>query len=338
MLHHQYNPALAICIVLTSTLAHAQAIDPAARASAVELFDAGQKLLAEGHVSEACPKFGESYRLDPQLGALLHLGDCLEQEGRLASAYAAFREAAELAHNKADDRQTLAEERGRALEPRLTRLRIDVTERVEGLEVLRDGLVLSVGSLGVSMPVDPGQHEIEARAPGYESWHGHSVVAGEGRSETFVIPALNQKTASAPAATPPPPPTNATTPAPLSTTRGTPLRTLGFVAGGAGVLGLGAGVYFLVQKGNKLAERDDVCPSGVDCAPGSQARIDSLTEDARGQATLSTISFVAGGVLTAAGVALIVATPEAKAEQQARLQLAPFVSREAWGIAAAQRF
>src|SRR6188768_3684544 len=80
-------------------------------AAAVQLYDAAEALAKAGRLAEACPKYGESYRLDPQLGALLHYADCRERNGELASAYAAFRDAAEIAAQKNDDRKALAEGR-----------------------------------------------------------------------------------------------------------------------------------------------------------------------------------------------------------------------------------
>jgi len=100
--------AAAVLVALAALLrvngAVAQDAAPAARAQAVELFDAAAALAEKGRYADACPKYAESYRLDPQLGAVLHLADCLEHNGELASAYAAFREASELAAKKGDPR------------------------------------------------------------------------------------------------------------------------------------------------------------------------------------------------------------------------------------------
>lgn len=137
---------VAVSVPLRSSFA--QEVTPATRSAAVELFDAADRLVAEGRLSEACPRYEESYRLDPQLGAVLHLADCLEKDGKLASAYAAFREASEVAQKKGDERRGLADDRSRALEPRLSRLTVEVPDpsRVNGLEVMRDGIPLSRGS------------------------------------------------------------------------------------------------------------------------------------------------------------------------------------------------
>src|SRR5262245_753369 len=91
-----------VAVLLRAEAARAQAPDPSARALAVQLFDQAESLSAERRFAEACPKYAESYRLDPQLGALIHLADCLEQNGQLASAWGSFRDAAELATKRGD--------------------------------------------------------------------------------------------------------------------------------------------------------------------------------------------------------------------------------------------
>ncbi len=335
------TPALALALLLTSGATHAQEADSAERAAAVELFDAGQRMMESGQIAEACPKFAESYRLDPQLGAVLHLGGCLEQAGKLASAYAAFREAAEFAEKKGDERQSVAEERSRALEPRLNRLTVEVPEasRVPDLKVFRDGLALAGGSWGTPIAVDSGEHKVEARAPGHKPWSVTVQVSGEGSTKRIEVPALEPEPepedGAAPAGAP-----DSTTALEADTGRaGSPLRTIGFVLGGVGVVGLGAGVFFLVQKGNELDDRDAVCPSHVDCEPGSQDRIDALTDDARSAQTLSTVSFVAGGVLLAAGATLVLTAPGSKAsERPSGFRVLPILQKQAMGVFAEHSF
>jgi len=323
--------------LLVTSPALAQQADPAARATAVDLFDAAQALMQQGKFAEACPKLAESYRLDPQLGAILHLGDCLEKAGRFASAYASFREASELAAKRGDPRESTAAERAKALEPKLSRLRIDVVAKVPGLEVLRDGLLLNEASWSAAIPVDPGKHEIEARAPGYESWHTHVDVAGEGTAVSAEIPALNKKPEAAQtggAATTGGPVVNLQMDDPGSTQ-----RTLGWVTGGVGVVGLGVGLAFTLQKSGKLDSRDSVCPSGMSCQAGDQERIDTLTEEARQAGTLATVSFIAGGVLIAGGAVLIFTAPKARVTQAARSTwVLPVAGRDGFGVFAGHRF
>ncbi len=85
----------------------------------------------------------------------------------------------------------------------------------------------------------------------------------------------------------------------------TPLRTWGFIAGGAGLgaLALGAILGLVARSKNDEASRSCV---GRAC---SDPRALTLTDEAAGFATAANVAFVAGGVLTLGGVALVVLSP-----------------------------
>jgi hypothetical protein len=132
---------------------HAQAGDAAA---ADQLFREGKELFDAGRVSEACPKFEASYTADPALGALLNLANCLETEGRTASAYGKWSDASDLARRAGDPRGTYAEERRRALETKLARLKVVVSGKADDLQVYRGETKLQPGAYGTRLPTDPG--------------------------------------------------------------------------------------------------------------------------------------------------------------------------------------
>src|SRR5580765_5714710 len=96
--------ATAALVGLLSTIpARADAAHDKAMAS--QLFDDAEKLFGSGKSAEACPKYNESYRLDPQLGTLLHLGECYAKLGKTAAAWVSFKDAVELAVQKSDPRE-----------------------------------------------------------------------------------------------------------------------------------------------------------------------------------------------------------------------------------------
>ncbi len=341
----------AIALMIPATPAAAQDT----RAAAVQLFDAGQALLQQGKVAEACPKFAESYRLDPQLGALLHYADCLEQAVKLASAYAAFRDAAEVAQEKGDDRKTLAEERARALEARVSRLTIEFAPaaRVPGLEVLRDGTPVSEATFGVPIPVDGGRHSVVARAPGYKPITINVALRNEAENHRVVVPGLEAENAAsqpAPAAAPAPtsspaaapqaapaaaPPARQDTPPPAQESQGVPTVTL--VTGGVAVLGLALGITFnvMAQKANDDAKRACTNGSGGDfCTVADEdAKTDreSKLDSARSNATLSYVSFGVAGAAALTAVITLVAS-KSSSSSNASLKLAPAVGTRAGGL------
>jgi hypothetical protein len=191
------------------------------KAAAEELFREGRRLAKEGKFAEACTKFEGSQALDPATGTLLNLADCYEKIGRSASAWAAFKEVAELSRVEGNaKRADLASERARALEPRLSRLTINVpaASRVPGLVVLRDGRPLPEAVYGLSMPLDPGKHELAATAPGYLRWSTTADLSADGAKVSVDVPPLQRPAEPAPAPPPAPPREEKAAPATTSVT------------------------------------------------------------------------------------------------------------------------
>jgi len=92
------------------------------KAMASQLFDDAERLFAAQNFAQACPKYAESHRLDPQLGSLLHLGECYTRLGRTASAWASFKDALELALARGDAREARIRQRIAELELHLPKL------------------------------------------------------------------------------------------------------------------------------------------------------------------------------------------------------------------------
>lgn len=275
--------------------------DATSGAAAQALFEEGKKLAAAGNYAAACPKFAESQKLDPGAGTLLHLGNCYEKTGRTASAWATYIDAASAA--KAQGRGDWAENaktRAGALEPRLSRVTIVVKERVSGLEVRRDDVVLSEGAFGVALPVDPGERTFEATAPGKKKWHASFTLKEGQKLEVVVPPLAADATASAGPGTgatvrPPPGDTSAKE-------HGGGARTAGFVLAGVGAAGLVVGGVTGLMAMNKNSRSKELCPTEGACS--NPDGIDA-NDAAKSFGTISTISFIAGGALAATGVVLI---------------------------------
>lgn len=194
-------------VALLGVLLPARAIAQTDVALAESLFRDAKRLMAESRFSEACPKFAESYRLDPGLGTLLNLAACHEAEGKLASAWAEFSDAAARAKRDGDaDRQQFAEERVRAIEPRLARITISLQSgaSVPGLVVKLDGREISSAAFGVAVPVDPGAHQVTASAPGKQSWAQNVQAPAQAANLNVTIPLLQDAPAAAPAPAPTP--------------------------------------------------------------------------------------------------------------------------------------
>ncbi len=291
---------LVSCTVLAAA-APARAGDAAA---AEALFVEGKKLVQQGKYAEACPKFAESNRLDRGAGTLIHLADCYEKTKQTASAWATYKEAASAAQALGrQDWEKLANKRANALEPTLAKLTIKVTEPADKIEVARDGTAVSQASWGVALPIDSGAHTIEASAPGRKPFKTSVTIAKDGDKAEVTVPKLDAEDKPAVAATSPPTPATTTTPPPArGGDDGSGQRTLGFIVGGVGLVGVGVGAVTGLMAMSKNNQSKDKCPNAGACA--DRAGVDA-NDSAKTLGLVSTIGFIAGGVGLAAGAFLI---------------------------------
>jgi hypothetical protein len=229
------------------------------RAAVAEaLYRQARDLMAAGKYADACPKFAESQRLDPATGTLLNLASCHERQGRLATAWLEYSDVIAAARRDArEDRVQYASERMAELEPKLSRLTLQLSSDADtpGLDIELDGAKVGRAVLGAPTPVDPGPHTVQVSAPGKKPLNLTVEVGAVADQKTLNIPRLEDAPAeSAPVATPTPLLTTSTT-TPLSdraTTR--PIPTTVYLAGGITLaLAAGAGATGLAY----LNKRDD---------------------------------------------------------------------------------
>ncbi len=293
-------------LLLGMPSAHAQD----ATAAAVLAYDEAEALMAQGRVRDACPRYAESHRLDPQLGTLLHLAECLERNGQSASAWSRFREAAELAEKRGDPRQELATQRATALVPRLSKIRINVAPGSEPT-VDRDSVVIGKPLWGTALPTDPGLHRVTAMAPGHKPWSVIVEVKADASTTTVEVPPLQPEgtPVAAVAAAAPPPAQPAAQPAQPPAQPAQPpdeskssARWSALLVGGAGLVGVGIGTYFGVHSMSLKDDASGHCDGNLCDAEGV-----GLKEDAIAAGNVSTAAFIIGGAALAAGVVMWVA-------------------------------
>jgi hypothetical protein len=305
-------------------------------AAAEALFLEAKKLAAAGRLAEACPKFAESNRLDRGAGTLLHLGDCYEKTGRTASAWATYKEAASEADAYArKDWAKIATQRASALEKRLARLTIKVDPANEKIDVTRDGAVVAPASFGVPIPVDKGRHTVEAAAAGFKPFETAVEIARDGERAEIIVPTLERE--APPVAPPvaeetaPPPPRLAATAAPKSSGG---QHTIGFIVGGVGVAGLAAGAVTGLMALGKKSDAVERC--GDKDGPCADRTGVDASADAKTFGTVSTIGFIGGGVLLAAGAALVFTAP--REAGSARLRVTPLAGSTGGGLGVSGAF
>jgi hypothetical protein len=286
------------------------------KTAAEALFRDGTQLLEAGHVDEACAKLAASQAIDPALGTLLYLAACHEKEGLTASAWSEFSSAAQWAQRaNQPERVQFARRHLAALEAKLSGVLIHAS-KVAGFELRIDDGLLTAAAVGTRLPLDPGDHTIEASAPGYQTWRTRITIVSGQTVSTVTIPRLVEASVpSAPAAptavsspTESPEPAHDATiqePATDSQGAGAPVSSnphiLTWTSVGIAGAGIVVGTTFgALTFGARDSARSE-CPNNR-CTPGGFDEI----RHARTDATVSTIGFGVGlAAAAAAGYLLI---------------------------------
>jgi hypothetical protein len=282
--------------------------------------------MREGQVAEACREFGESQRLDPGGGTLLNLAICHEREGRTASAWGELTLALSQARaGGREDRARLAAEHLATLEPRLTRLVVDVPPATDlpDLELLRDGSPLDRAEWGSALLVDPGEHVLLARAAGRTPRTLSVVVLADAKVTRLTVPPLDAVGGPADAA--PPAPQAAVpvlTPAPPAPPRGQ--RIAGAATAAAGAAGVLVGAVFGTIALSERTRAGGECDStSRTCTGGGYG----LMDDSARHGTIATIALAAGAAGLVTGGVLWLTAPREPRQGEAAVRVAPRVDR-----------
>lgn len=279
-----------------------------AAAIAEDLFRRGRTALKEGRVADACALFAESLAAEEKLGTLLNLARCHERQGRTATAWVEFVRAETLARRTdQSERRAYAAKRAAALRQRLTRLRLDLGSLGGSATVRLDGRPLPRGAFRSSFPVDPGVRELEVTA-GARRWRRRVdapdgpitvTVAGPGDATWEEVRSGKRKKVL---------PVLPSSPDPRP-------MVIGFGAGALalGVIGLGVGTGFGVRTLDLDRQSDAFCDGTACSAEGVD-----IVDRAFASATVSTVSFVAGGISAGIGLTLLSVglAMEAEADQK----------------------
>ncbi len=296
--------AALVCASLTVTLhARAQSND----ALAELLFNEGRQLFNDGKFEQACPKLAQSLQADPAGGTVLLLAMCYEKQGRFASSWVKYSEA--LSHARRDgraDREKRARAGIAAVEPHLSYVKFELAPEATSLPnmtVAIDGSVMPVVT-GIGIPTDLGAHQIELKAPGYDSYQSELTIAAEKTTEVFSIPLLKKTSVAeapppAPAA-PPPSATQDTSSKPEHRAWLNTPRTIAVIVGTAGLVSAGVGGYFGYKAYKQDRDSDGLCPSS-DCIDSHGV---SLADSARVNARRADV-FVGAGAAALTGAVVL---------------------------------
>jgi serine/threonine-protein kinase len=269
--------------------------------------------MAQGAYAEGCKKLAASQALDPGAGTLVNLAACYKLAGKTATAWATYQEAAAAANRSGrTDWELQARSQASELESLISYLTVNVPQSsaLAGLSVERDGTLIQPAEWGSAIPVDPGAHDVRARAPGRKPFKKTVEVVAEASRLVVTIPELAPLDAAPIAA--PAAPSNHTPDKPAPGTAPNPRnsigvqRTLGIAAGSLGVVAIGLGTWFGLSARSHHSDALASCNSENRCpAPGLDAE-----HTAWDQARYSTVAFGIGLVAISAGVTLFLTAPK----------------------------
>jgi hypothetical protein len=313
---------------LAFSAASAHAAPPAAddsEARADALFREGTEKLDAGHVDEACQALGQSLRLDPKLGTLLNLGLCHEKEGKGATAWAEFTDAAAWAADAGQtDRRDFAHEHATALEHALVRvqLRLPATER---MRVEIDGDTVPESRRALPLFVDPGHHVLKVTAPAKKGFVAQVEAASEagarhgGTAQVVTVPDLVDDPAPSGAA--------GTEALPTPIRDGNTGRLVALSLGAASIVGFGVGVVLGAESLSDLGTASAHCSANGCDAEGLAAH-----DEAKSAEIASLVTFGVSMLALGTGAWLWVSA-RPKAGPVASLHVVPVVDARRGGLA-----
>jgi hypothetical protein len=309
----------------------------AARALALE----GIKLADAGRCEEAIERLARAERLRHAPVVLGRLGECQIARGRLVEGTETLRKMLrEPLPSSPPEVVLAARERAQGVldktKNRIGALNIVVQgpDDTAQVSVMVDGQPMNAALLEVDRPTDPGDHLIEAVAPGF-STASSRVSVGVGSRQRVVIElvpdphaalpepasrapasaALTAGAASSPSIIAAGNDERASGDAPSGNERalGQPDHTAAYVAWGAGGVAVAAGSVLGVMAFTRKGDLEEECPDNV-CPATSRDRLES----ARGVGTAATVSFIVAGAAVGLGTVLyFTAEPSAGGEASA---------------------
>jgi tetratricopeptide (TPR) repeat protein len=324
-LHFARSGWLAIVLLLSaSSSAFAGSSESEDLSKARAKFMQATELEQAGNYAGALQAFREvaQVRMTPQVR--YHIALCEEKLGKLVAALGGYELALAEAEALGPEFQKEVEDRASSLRARIPKLVIDRGEGAQAATIELDGVSLGASSIGVEVPIDPGPHDITAKAPGYKGYNT-TVDVAEKQVERVSI-SLEKLPMDENVAT-------------GTTSSGQPItseptkhsRVIPYVIGGVGAAALvNSGIFYVLQR-KKDAELLDLCGNDHVCDPktdnitqGDVDRALKMNQRMRLYATITQVSLVAGVVALGTAGVLILTEPKApKPAPSARWFFAP---------------
>lgn len=287
----------------------AQAQSEADKTTARQLAIEAQQALEKKDYATAADRFGRAEALYHAPTLLVGLGRAYVGLGKYVEAMESYNKVIrEKLPENATDAFLQAKADAKAEIEGLDKKIAWVTLRVEGADAPNatlDETAIPTASLDVKRAVNPGDHVFRASAEGFATAEQpFSIASGESQTVTLTLVPGEP----GPGDNPLPKPIGGGDDGPDQIDEGTggtsTLAIVGWTAIGVGGAGLILGAITGGLAVSKHGTLTDACDDNR-CAPEQQSTLDSF----HALATVSTIGFIAGGVLAAAGTVLVIVAP-----------------------------
>ena len=301
--------AAALAVACCFGALHAEAQGPAGTAPDAANLDlarsvavTGREAFNSGDYETALALFRRAYTLYPAPTVVLYEARTLEKMGLLIEAVDAYARTATLPVSSASPAQFAeaaeqAREEGDALRARIPTLVLELrgaSPNEPTLSVKINGAEQDTSKLGRAQRLNPGTYRLEA-AVGTERQAAVEVTLVPGQSRRVELNLVNVGTGSHVAAG------NSRSLVEAEATPPRAIPTLAYVAGGVGVIGVGAGVITGLMANKRYDEAERLCEDHR-CSSGTSG-LDAV-DGFRTWRMVSSISYGVGAVGIAAGVVL----------------------------------
>jgi hypothetical protein len=292
--------ALAIMMLVTSAWAAGKATARTLALEAQEAFDAGDFARAADLVARADQHYHAPPHLVLEARARTELGQLVEARELLLTVVNEPETTNEAFKAARAEALRLVE----VLDKRVANLSLQVMpEAVAGLELIVDGAAWDPDLLQVATPVNPGEHTVVARAPGFQETTGKITLA-EGQSDQLVLELVQGAGPSAVE--------SGKSPEDKSQQERRSPGIGSYVLWGVGVVGVGVGVTLLLTGADKSSQASELLESGCTaldgggygCSADTNDDITALDQDAATQQTIGVISLSVGVAALAGGTIL----------------------------------
>ncbi len=324
--------SLALIVAHLTFAATALAGDPAILSTTRELAKQGLVAYDAGRFAEAVDKLSKAYAVVhlPTLGVAT--ARALVKTGKLVAASELYMEAAHIPRDKSwqasqQDAQQDAERERSELLPRIPRVTIGVTgAELAEVAVSIDGVAVPQTLNDAEQMVDPGERHIEGTCR--NELAKRTVNVKEGERTRVMLEFTPGAAVSASAgeaqlptqARPGTPPT--AQPNAGQQKSGSGQKLLGWTAVTAGGVGLAVGAVsglWALSKRSALLDTGKCAPNELSCPKDQASDVDRYNS----LRTVSTVGFIAGGVLAATGVTLLLTLPKQESKPSVGLWIGP---------------